>query len=256
MATIPSLVELLKAGVHFGHRKEKRHPKMAPYIFTQRHDIHIINAEETQKKIASALEFLTALSRENKKIVFVGTKELVKDLVKASAIKCGMPYVCERWLGGTITNFSVIVKLIKRLKELREKKAAGELTKYTKLEQLKFEREIEELERKIGGIEQLEKIPDALFIIDLVQEKTARREAERKKVPIVALCDTNANPGGVAFPIHGNDDGRQSVELILSLAVQVINEGKNIPLESPVIEVERENAPSLEEVTPDVAEER
>ena len=162
MGTLPTITELLHAGVHLGHTSEKRHPKMAPYIFTTRHTVHIIDLTQTQKKLEAAFTFLAECARTGKRIVLVGTKDSVKDLVQEAAQACLTPYVTVRWLGGTLTNFAVIGKLIKRLHELRADKASGALAKYTKKEQLGFSNEIEDLTRRIGGIEALTAAPEVL----------------------------------------------------------------------------------------------
>lgn len=226
MINVPTIEKLIQAGVHLGHKTMKRHPKMTPYIFAERHTIHIINMEETQKKLEVALSFLKEAAALKKSIVFVGTKESIRDLVQQYATECAVPFVTERWLGGTITNFPVISKLMKRLKDLRSQRDSGELVKYTKKEQLQFTREIEDLEKRVGGIENMTAIPDILIIIDLLHEKTARKEASFRAIPVVALCDTNINPEGIAYPIPSNDDSRQTVELMLSLFAQAIQEGR------------------------------
>ncbi len=226
MVQVPILAELLKAGAHVGHKTSKHHPKMDPFIFTSRHDVHVLNMEETQKKLEGALAFLKELALARKTVVFVGTKEPIKDLVKKYAQECGMPYVVRRWLGGTITNFAIIAKLMKRLKDLRGQRDSGELQKYTKKEQHDFAGEILELEEKVGGIEDLTAVPDALVIIDLIHEKTARREAVRKNISVVALCDSNINPDGISYFIPSSDDSRQTVELMLSLFSKAIKEGR------------------------------
>lgn len=226
MSTHPSLEELLKAGVHFGHALSKRHPKMAPYIFSERNGVHIINLEKTVEQLNAALEFARHCGSTGQKLVFVGTKEQAQAIVKAAAIGCGMPYVTTRWLGGTITNFSVLKKLLKKYHDLLRKKEKGELGKYTKKEQLEFEREIIRLEESVGGIASLEKIPDALFVVDVKYEDTAVREAKKKRVPIIALCDTNVNPTDIACCIPGNDDATRSIELITNAIAAAVQEGR------------------------------
>ena len=259
MGTLPTISELLNAGVHFGHTREKRHPKMAPYIFTVRHTVHIMDLVQTQKKLEAASAFLTECARSGKRIVFVGTKDSVKDLVEASANLCASSYVTLRWLGGTLTNFSVIGKLIKRLKDLRSDKASGALNKYTKKEQLGFSNEIDDLTRRVGGIEMLAGVPEVLVIIDLVHEKTARKEAAKKGIPVVALIDTNTNPEGISHPVPCNDDSRQAVALMLAHFAAAINEGKVIAVpssESSVPEVATSilSDAALADMVPDVDE--
>ena len=225
MTNIPELLELLKAGVHFGHKTSRWHPKMAPFIFGERGGVHIINLEKTAQELARALEFVQTLGREGKKILFVGTKKQASALIKKYAQDAGVPYVENRWLGGTITNWSELYKLIRHYLDLKGQHERGELAKYTKKEQLEFSKEIDRMGRLIGGISSLTKIPDALFIVDIKHEDTAVREANQKKIPIVALCDTNANPDVLQYPIPGNDDAIKSVELIVKLVAQAYKEG-------------------------------
>lgn len=226
MTKIPSLTELLEAGVHFGHHVSRWHPKMAPHIFGSRSGIHIINVEETQKHLAAALEFLKGIAARGGNVLFVGTKQQAQSLVKQSAQEVGMPYVSERWLGGTLTNFGEIKRVVKRLLDLRDKREKGELKKYTKQEQVWIARDIEDMERKVGGIETMMQMPDAIFIVDIRSDKTALAEAVQKKIPVVALVDTNVNPRDVAYQIPANDDGVKSITFILSLVAEAIKEGK------------------------------
>lgn len=225
MTQIPSLLDLFKSGVQFGHLVSKRYPKMKPYIFSVKNGIHIINLEETQKKLAEALAFVTDLVAGGGTILFLGTKQQAQPIIAKYATDCGMPYVKERWLGGTFTNFVEIVRVIQRFQELKRKRQSGELEKYTKKERLEFDLEIGRLDRIVGGIEQLKKIPDALFVIDVKREHIAIAEAQRKKVPIVALCDTNVNPTPIQYVIPGNDDAIKSVELVTRLVSEAVAEG-------------------------------
>lgn len=226
MTKLPTLEEMLKSGLHFGHRSSRWHPKMKPYIFTQRKGIHIINLSQTRDLLETALNFIAKLASEDKQILFVGTKDQVKKPLKEAAIAAGMPYVNEKWLGGTLTNFAIIKKSIKKYKDLIENKASGKLKKYTKKEQLEFDRDIEDLEVKVGGISSLVKMPDAIFIWDIKREATALKEAKNKKIPVIAVCDTNTNPAGIEYIIPANDDATQGLELILGLAKEAILDGK------------------------------
>lgn len=226
MVQTPTLRDLLRAGAHFGHKVSKRHPSMEKFIFGQRGGVHIFNLEKTAEELGKALEYLKTQAAEGRSILFVGTKKQVQVLIKQAAIACGMPYVIGRWLGGTITNFSVIRKQIEKLINLRTKRDKGELQKYTKKEQLEFEREIARLDEMVGGIETLTTPPDVMFIWDIRTEKTAFREANRKKVPVVAVCDTNVNSTGVTRIIPSNDDAVKTVELISGLVAEAVNEGK------------------------------
>lgn len=228
MPEIPSLLEMLKSGVHFGHQVSKWHPKMKPFIFTSRNGIHIINLEESQVKLKEALEFVKRNAQNGGVLLFVGSKKQAQGIIEKYAKECEMPYVKERWLGGTMTNFAVISRLIKKFKDLKKKRDAGELEKYTKKEQLGFKREIEDLDKVIGGIENLEKIPDAIFILDIKNEKTAFAEAKKKGVPVVAVCDTNVDPTGVDYMIPANDDATKSIELIVKLIAEAVKEGKEL----------------------------
>jgi len=228
MPEIPSLLEMLKAGVHFGHQISKWHPKMKPYIFTSRNGVHIINLEETQVKLKEALEFVKKNAENGGILLFVGSKKQARSIIEKYAKECGMPYIKERWLGGMITNFSVISKLLRKFKDLKKKRDTGELEKYTKKEQLGFKRKIEDLDKIIGGIENLEKIPEAIFILDIRNEKTAFTEAKKKSIPIVAVCDTNVDPTGVDYIIPANDDATKSIELIVKLIAEAVKEGKEL----------------------------
>jgi len=225
MVNLPTILELLQSGVHFGHRLSKQYPKMAPFIFGQKNGINIINLEITQEKLQQACEFAESIAKQGGTILFLGTKKQAQNIIKESAERCHMPYVNERWLGGTFTNFETISKLIKKYNDLREKKQSGELTKYTKKEQLQFSKEIERLDKIVGGIKDLKKSPQAVFVIDLKKEKTAVREANKKKIPVIAICDTNVNPEQAQYPIPGNDDAVKSIDLITKTITQAILQG-------------------------------
>lgn len=226
MPQIPSLFELLKCGVHFGHRTSKRHPKMEPYIYTARNGVHIINLEKTQDLLKKALEFTKRIASEGGKILFLGTKKQIQEIVKDEAKEANMPYVIERWLGGTITNWEEISKLIKKLNKLEELEGSEDFSNYTKKEQQDFRLEKERLLLLVGGIRDLDRPPQALFVVDVVNEKTAVREAQRKNVPIIAICDSNADPTKITYPIPANDDAVKSVSLICKLVSEAIKEGK------------------------------
>jgi small subunit ribosomal protein S2 len=226
MSKLPTVEEMLKAGMHFGHRTSKWHPKMAPFIFGSRNGIHVIDLSKSRKLLESALAFLEKSAAEGKVILLVGTKDQVNKTLKETAEDAGVPYVNEGWLGGSITNFNVIKKAIKKYKTLKEEQALGKLDKYTKKEQLDIAREIARLDKKVGGMVSLTKIPDILFIWDIKHEDTALAEAKKKKLPVVAICDTNVNPTGVDYIIPGNDDAIKAVKLILGLVGAAIKEGK------------------------------
>lgn len=226
MAKLPSLVDMLKSGMHFGHSTSRWHPKMKPFIYGSRQGVHIINLEKTQEQLEEALETLRAISARGGVILFVGTKLQAKAPVQKYASSCDMPFVINRWLGGTLTNFTQIKQTLKRMKTLKDQRDKGELKKYTKKEQLMISREIEEMEEKFGGIENLTRTPDALFVIDTKTEKTAVQEANVTGIPVIALCDTNVNPDGVTKVIPGNDDAVKSIELVCKLACDAIKDGK------------------------------
>jgi small subunit ribosomal protein S2 len=226
MNKLPTVEEMLKAGMHFGHRTSKWHPKMAPFIFGSRNGIHVIDLAKSRKLLASALAFLEKSAAEGKVILLVGTKEQVNKTLKETAEDAGVPYVNEGWLGGSITNFNVIKKAIKKYKTLKEEQALGKLDKYTKKEQLDIAREIARLDKKVGGMVSLTKTPDVFFIWDIKHENTALAEARKKKLPVVAVCDTNVNPTGVDYIIPGNDDAIKAVKLILGYVGEAIKAGK------------------------------
>jgi small subunit ribosomal protein S2 len=226
MANLPSLADMLKSGMHLGHTTSRWHPRMKPFIFGSRQGVHIINLDKTQEALTGALEFLKGIASRGGVVLFVGTKLQAKGLVQKYADACGMPYVQNRWLGGTLTNFGQIKQTLKRLKTLKDQRDKGELRKYTKKEQIMIAREIEEMEGKFGGIENVTRTPDAVFLIDVKTEKTAVQEAIVTGIPIVALCDTNVNPDGITKIIPGNDDAVKSIELVCKLACDAIKDGK------------------------------
>ena len=226
MPNIPDLMTMLKSGVHFGHQLSRRHPKMKPYIFTAKSGFHIIDLEQTQEKLKEALAFATKIVANGGTILFLGTKKQAQSIIVKGAKDCQMPYIAERWLGGTFTNFPEISRVIKKYTELKKKKASGELDKYTKKEKLDFEREIEKLDKIVGGVEEMTRIPDAIFVVDLKKEKTAVAEANKKNIPVIAMCDTNVNPDKVTYVIPANDDSVKSIELITSLMAEAVKEGQ------------------------------
>jgi len=226
MTKIPTIEEMLKAGTHFGHRTSRWHPKMEPFIFGERNGVHVIDLVKSQKMLVSAVEFLKKLASESKVVLLVGTKPQVKNNIKELGEATGMPYVCNKWLGGGLTNFAVIKKTIRRYQDLTKKKETGELKKYTKKEQLEFDREIEKLELKVGGLVNLMKIPDAMFVWDIKTEATAVNEANKKNIPVVAICDTNTNPEKINYVIPANDDATKTIKLLLKVVEDAILEGK------------------------------
>jgi len=225
MPKIPTLEEMLKAGVHFGHRTSRWHPKMAPYIFGEKGGVHIIDIQKTQEMLNEALAYVTSVTANGGTVLFISTKGQVADLVKEQALAAGMPFVNTRWLGGTFTNFSEIQKLIKNYLDLKDKREKGELKKYTKLEQLQFDRRIDELDEKIGGMSSLTKLPDAVFVLDIRFDKTAVVEAKKRGITIIGVCDTNVNPARVDYVIPANDDSVRSLAMITTLVAEAAKEG-------------------------------
>ena len=219
----PSIEEMLKAGVHFGHRTSKWNAKMKEYIHTTRNNVHIIDLEKTEIKLKKALKFIHEIKEGNGKIILVGTKIAAKEITKEIAEEVKMPYIIERWIGGTLTNFEVISKRLEYMRNLEERKKTGELKKYTKKEQHDFDIEIQKLNRCFGGIKEMTKLPEALFVIDTHKEKLAIKEARTNGIPVIGLCDTNADPTIIDYPIPVNDDAISSLKLILGLIVKVIN---------------------------------
>ncbi|MEK7080772.1 MAG: 30S ribosomal protein S2, partial [Patescibacteria group bacterium] len=207
--------EMAQAGLNFGHKVSNLHPKMKPYVSGIKNNVNIFDLEKTAKEFEKALKFISKLVAENKTILFVGTKIQVKNLVKETAKECGYPYVTERWLGGTLTNFETIFKRVEYFKDLEKKKATGELEKYTKKERLNFDREMESLMVKFEGIKNMPKLPDAVFIFDMRKDETCAREAKIKGIKIIGITDTNINPETADYPIPANDDAISSVKYIL-----------------------------------------
>lgn len=223
--SVPTMQQLLEAGVHFGHQVRRGHPRMREYIFGVRDGVHIINLELSETKLKEAAEFVNKLGQEGKIILFVGTKKQAQPIIKECATKVGAPYIDFRWMGGLLTNFDEIRKNAKSVLSLAEKKEKGELSRYTKKEQLLMSRKLEKFQNELGGITNLEKLPDALFIVDCVAEKTALVEANRMKLPIIAITDTNSNPALVDYPIPGNDDATKSIKILVEAIAKAYEEG-------------------------------
>lgn len=215
MTKLPKIEDMLKAGMHFGHRTNRWHPKMKQFIFTSKNGIYIIDLKKTQEKMQEALEFMMKLVSEGKSILFVGTKNQVSEPLKKMASEINQPYIVGKWLGGYLTNFAVVKKSVKKYLDLIEKRDNGKLEKYTKKERLNFDREIKKLELRVGGLASLNKLPDALFVWDIKEEETAIKEAQQKNIPIIAICDTNVDPEEVNYPIPANDDSTKTIKIIL-----------------------------------------
>jgi len=224
--SLPKVAEMLEAGMHFGHRTYKWHPKMKPYIFEARKGIHIIDLEKTLSKLEQALVFIARSIAEGKTILMVGTKNQVKVQLKDMALESGVAYVVERWLGGTLTNFNIIRNSIRAYQDLVEKKESGKLEKYTKKERIQFDRRIKKLSASVGGLITLNRPPDIIFIWDIKHEETALAEAKKRRIPIIAICDTNVNPDGIEYVIPSNDDASKAVTLVLDMIKQTVLESK------------------------------
>lgn len=222
-----NLEEMTRAGLHFGHKTSKCHPKMKPYLAGVRNTTHIIDIEKTAEKLKEVLKFIQETISQNKTLLLIGTKIHVKDLVKEIATECGLPYVNERWLGGTITNFPVIKKRIDYFKDLEKKRAEGGFEKYTKKERLQIDQKLKDLEIKFGGLKNLETLPDVVFILDMRKDETAIREAKRKGIKTIAIAHTNNDPNLVDYFIPANDDSISAVRYILEKVKEVILKTKS-----------------------------
>jgi small subunit ribosomal protein S2 len=221
-----SMRQMLEAGVHFGHQTRFWNPKMAPYIFGERNKIHIINLEKTQPMYAEAASFLKSVIADGGTVLFVGTKRSARDAIRKEAERCAMPYVNQRWLGGMLTNFKTIRQSIKRLAEITELSTSGALEKRGKKEATQLRREMDKLERSLGGIKDMTSIPDALFVVDVGHEKIAVHEAKKLGVPVVAIVDTNCSPDSIEYVIPGNDDAMRAVSLYATGIADAVIEGK------------------------------
>mgnify|MGYP001577102225 FL=1 len=221
-----NLEEMAQAGVNFGHKVSKLHPKMKPYVSGMKNGAHIFDLEKTAKELERALSFISKLILDGKTIIFVGTKVQLRGLVQLAAEGCGVPYVTERWLGGTFTNFETIQKRVSYFKDLEKKRESGELEKYTKKERLDFDKEIASLKVKFEGVRNMTKLPDAVFIFGLDKDITCAREAKRKGIKIVSIVDTNVNPDIVDYPIPANDDAISSVSYVLEKVKECIINAK------------------------------
>lgn len=224
---LPTAAQLLEAGVHFGHRTSRWNPKMKPYIFGVKNAVHIIDLDKTITKLKEAIDFIVDLVNQGSVILFVGTKPAVKKIIKEAAESCQMPYVTERWLGGTLTNFKTISKRLEYFKDLESKIAEGQLQKYTKKEQLGFQKELEGLRKNFEGIKNLTKTPQAIFLVDLKENQLAAKEAKKTGTALVAICDTNTDPSLVDWPIPGNDDAASAVKIIVETIAEAISQAKN-----------------------------
>ncbi len=240
--------ELLEAGCHFGHLKRKWNPAMAPYIFMERNDIHIIDLHKTVVKIDEAAAALKQIAKSGRKILFVATKKQAKDVVAEKALAVGMPYITERWAGGMLTNFPTIRKAVKKMTTIDKMATDGTFDNISKREKLQITRQREKLEKNLGSIADLTRLPSALFIVDVMKERIAVLEAQRLGIPVFGIVDTNSNPTGIDFIIPANDDATKSVDVILTAMIAAIQEGLE---ERKVEKVDTETADA-----PDVKEKK
>jgi small subunit ribosomal protein S2 len=223
-----SLKDMLDAGVHFGHRTRLWNPKMKKYIYGEKNDVHIIDLRYTARNLLGAIKFLRTEASLGKKVLFVGTKRSASSVVAEEAARCGMYYVNHRWLGGTLTNFKTIQSSVDKLNQLEKDMNEGRFESRTKKERLEYTRLINKMELSFGGIKTMTRIPDILFVIDPKRESIAIKEANRLRIPVVALCDTNCDPSGIDYVIPGNDDAIKSLELFTSVIADTILEGAQI----------------------------
>lgn len=240
--TVPvTMRSLLEAGVHFGHRTRRWNPKMRPYIFTERNGIHIIDLSQTLAGCQKAFETIRNITGSGGVVLFVGTKRQAQETVAAEAQRAGMPYVTTRWLGGTLTNFQTIRRRIKYLRSQEARRTRGELELVTKKEALDIEREIEKLNRRLGGIKEMDVLPDALFVVDVRREHIAVKEAKLLGIPVIAMVDTNCNPDDISTVIPSNDDAIRAIKLVVNAMAEGAVEGKSLR-ESAYIEEQAEES--------------
>ncbi len=254
---VVAMKQLLEAGVHFGHQTRRWDPRMAEYIFQARNGIHIIDLQKTSKKIDEAYEFIKEASEEGKDILFVGTKKQAQECVKEAAEACGMYYIDQRWLGGMLTNFDTIQKRIQRLKDLEAMQEDGTFDVLPKKEVILLKKEMEKLERNLGGIKEMNKMPGVMFVVDPKKERIAILEARKLNIPVVGLIDTNCNPEDVDYVIPGNDDAIRAVKLITTVMANAVIEGRQGESFEPISDVvneEQEEMASMEEVVANEAE--
>ena len=248
---VVAMKQLLEAGVHFGHQTRRWDPKMAEYIFQARNGIHIIDLQKTSKKLDETYSFLKEQAEEGKTILFVGTKKQAQECVKEAAEKCGMYYVNQRWLGGTLTNFETIRKRIGRLKELERMQEDGTFDVLPKKEVILLKKEMEKLEKNLGGIKDMEQLPGVMFIVDPKKERIGILEAKKLGIPVIGLIDTNCNPEDVDYAIPGNDDAIRAVSLIVDCMANAVIEGRqgeSMEMESEEEMTETSEDQSMEEV--------
>ncbi len=228
MAAVISMKALLESGVHFGHRTNKWHPKMKPFIFTERNGIHIIDLQQTVKSLTTAYNLVRDTVAEGGTVMFIGTKRQAQETIKEEAERCGMPYVTERWMGGMITNWSTMFNRIQELERLEKLRDSGDIHRLTKKEGLLIGREITRLETRLGGVRSQKKVPNLVFVVDVMREATAVHEANIKNIPVIALVDTNCDPNGIDYIIPSNDDAIRAIKLLVAKIADAVIEGKAV----------------------------
>jgi small subunit ribosomal protein S2 len=228
MSTVVSMKALLESGVHFGHRTNKWNPLMRPYIFTERNGIHIIDLQQTVKTLNTAFNYVRDLTMAGGTVLFVGTKRQAQETIKEEAIRCGSPYVTERWLGGMLTNWSTIYQRIQELERLEKLQETGEILRLPKKEGLLIQRDITRLTTRLSGIRTMKRLPDLVFVIDVMREETCVKEANKKEIPVLALVDTNCDPRGVDYVIPSNDDAIRAIKLLVGKIADAVIEGRSM----------------------------
>ncbi len=255
MAQAVTIEELLKAGAHFGHLTRRWNPKMREFIFMQRNGIHILDLKKTHALLQETLDAIGKVARSGKKILFVGTKKQAQEIIRNEAVRCGMPFVTHRWLGGMLTNFSTVRKSIARMEEISKMRTDGTYENITKKERLMLDREQEKLEQVLGGISGITRLPGALFVVDIVKESIAIQEAQRLNIPIFAIVDTNCDPDVPDFIIPANDDAAKAIQLITANVADAIIEGaaEREVFEEEQLALEAMEADNKGDVKPDEA---
>jgi small subunit ribosomal protein S2 len=238
MATVVSMKALLESGVHFGHRTNKWDPRMRPFIFTERNGIHIIDLQQTVKALNNAYNVVRDCVVDGGTVLFIGTKRQAQETIREEAVRCGMPYVTERWMGGILTNWTTMFQRIQELERLERMRETGEINRLTKKEGLLIGREIDRLEIRLSGLRKMKHLPDYVFIVDVCRETTAVHEANKLNIPVIALVDTNCDPTGVDYVIPSNDDAIRAIKLLVGKMADAVLEGKGMRKDVPDAELE------------------
>jgi small subunit ribosomal protein S2 len=236
MATVVSMKALLESGVHFGHRTNKWDPRMRPYIFTERNGIHIIDLQQTVKSLNTAFSIVRETVSNGGTVLFIGTKRQAQETVKEEAMRCGMPFVTERWMGGLLTNWVTFFQRMSEMERMERMRDTGEINRLTKKEGLLIQREINRLLIRLSGIRNMKKLPDVVFVVDVMREETAIKEANKLNIPVIALVDTNCNPSGVDYVIPSNDDAIRAIKLLVGKVADAVLEGRAYRKEEEVMD--------------------